>query len=133
MGDATYGTTCDFLICPYAGHQLPDDKDALNYCQSAHRTCVERAFGGIVARWGVFWKPLRTRRSDRQMTIIRAGVALHNLCVEAVVSSRPPSSRQRRGPRQRWGPRQRTAKDKREALTWRLQLAGVRRPPLPEN
>ena len=57
---------------------------------------VERAFGGLVARWGIFWKPLRSRRLDRQVTIIRAGVALHNLCVDAAVAARarpqsPPS------------------------------------------
>ena len=72
----------------------------------------------------------RTTRGDRQVAIILAGAALHNLCVDAAVSARAaaPTPRLRRRP---WRPRDRTAAGKRNELARRLQLAGLRRPPLP--
>ena len=70
------------------------------------------------------------KHNDRQVTLIAAAVALHNLCVEAAVSSRPaaPTPHLRR---RRWLPQHRTAAAKRDELTRRLALAGLRRPPLP--
>jgi len=124
VGDAAYGTNCEYVLCPYKGRAVSLEKDAWNYYQSAHRVSVERAFEQLTTRWGVFWKPLQSRRQDRAILIIRAAAALHNLCVDAEVATPPVHAR-------RWTPRQRTASAKRDALTRRLARARLVRPPLP--
>ena len=93
--------------------------------------CVERAFGALQQRWGVLWKPLRTRLLTRQILIIRAAICLHNLCVDAAVGAVP--SQAAGLPRRKWQPRHRTATAKRAAVARRLQRAGLRRPPLPQH
>ena len=66
------------------------------------------------------------------MIIVRAGVALHNLCVDAAEANRPfVPSRQACLVRPTWAASKRTAKAKRSELTRRLVVAGLRRPPLP--
>jgi hypothetical protein len=126
VGDVAYGSVSD--------RDLPEDKDTYNYFQSAHRTCVERAFGGLVARWGVLWKPLRTSSLERQIAIIGACVRLHNLATDVAEQHRPyVPSRAATVPRRKWRANRRTAAAKRAAVTGRLQRAGLRRPPLPQH
>ena len=119
---------------PFKGRALRTDKDTYNYFQSSHRVCVERSFAGLQQRWGIFWKPLRTRILERQLLIIRAAIALHNLCVDAAEQHRPyVPSQAARVPRRKWQSRHRTATAKRAAVARRLQRAGLRRPPLPQH
>ena len=33
-------------------------EDSFNFYLSRHRTCIERDFGLLVARWGILWRPL---------------------------------------------------------------------------
>ena len=75
---------------------------------------------------------VRTPVLKRQILIIRAAIALHNLCVDAAEQHRPyVPSQAARMPRHKWQSRHRTATAKRAAVARRLQRAGLRRPPLP--
>ena len=95
--------------------------------------CVERSFAGLQQRWGIFWKPLRTNKLERQILIIRAATALHNLCVDAAELHRPfVPSRAATMPRHKWRRQHRTADAKRAVVVARLQRAGLKRPPLPQ-
>jgi hypothetical protein len=78
--DEAYRCT-DQELSPWKGRHLPPDKDAFNYYLSLNRQVVERAFGLLVGRWGIFWRPLR-------FTIRKIGIIvtvcckLHNICVD---------------------------------------------------
>ena len=74
-------------LSPWKGKSLPADKDTFNYYLSLHRQCVERAFGLLVGRWGIFWRPLRFS-PDVNARIITVACKLHNLCVDKFGSSR---------------------------------------------
>ena len=47
------------IVSIWKGKSLSVEKDAFNYYLSLHRQVVERAFGLLVGRWGIFWRPLR--------------------------------------------------------------------------
>jgi hypothetical protein len=57
-GDEAFANR-DQLLVPWSGRGLGLAKDAFNYHLSAMRQTIERAFGLLVARWGVLWRPLR--------------------------------------------------------------------------
>ncbi len=67
-------------LTPFKGRGLSDAQDSFNYHLSLQRQVIERAFGLLVGRWGVFWRPLRVEFSKISLVI---GVAckLHNICV----------------------------------------------------
>ena len=67
-------------LSPFRGKKLTQEQDAFNYYLSVHRQVVERAFGLLVARFGVFWRPLQVS-FDRIPLLISACCRLHNLCV----------------------------------------------------
>ena len=46
-------------MSPWKGQNLSVEKDAFNYYLSLNRQVIERAFGILVQRWGIFWRPLR--------------------------------------------------------------------------
>jgi len=47
------------VLTPWAGKNLPWDKDSFNYWHSSSRTFAEQVFGQIVGRWGISQRPLR--------------------------------------------------------------------------
>ena len=55
--------------------------DAFDFHQSSNRVCIECAFGILVRRWAILWKPLQMR-FDRRAPLIGACIRLHNLCIE---------------------------------------------------
>lgn len=61
-------------------------RDAFNYFLSLHRQVVERAFGILVARWGIFWRALRFSIAGNSLVIVVC-CKLHNLCVDAYGAS----------------------------------------------
>eukprot|EP01040_Poterioochromonas_malhamensis_P015359 gene15359-17178_t len=69
------------ILSPFKGRNLPADKDAFNYFLSLNRQVVERAFGILVARWGIFWRPLRVS-VKRIPLILSVCCKLHNICVD---------------------------------------------------
>jgi DDE superfamily endonuclease len=68
-------------LSPHKGKQLSVEKDAFNYYLSLHRQCIERAFGLLVQRWGIFWRPLRVSMEHRAM-VVRVCCKLHNICID---------------------------------------------------
>lgn len=68
-------------ISPWKGKKLSTEKDTFNYYLSLHRQCVERAFGLLVGRWGIFWRPLRFGL-QRNSQVISVCCKLHNLCTD---------------------------------------------------
>ena len=78
--DEAYTNTTQELS-PYRGRNLDVWKDSFNYHLSLHRQCVERAFGILVQRWGVFWRPLRVAYR-RIPLLIRVACKLHNFCID---------------------------------------------------
>ena len=68
-------------LSPYRGRHLDVWRDSFNYHLSLHRQCVERAFGILVQRWGVFWRPLRVAYYNIPL-IIRVACKLHNFLID---------------------------------------------------
>ena len=80
---------CDQELSPWKGRSLSVEKDAFNYYLSLHRQCIERAFGILVSRWGIFWRPLKVSMEHRAM-VIRVCCKLHNICVDRFGVENPP-------------------------------------------
>ena len=74
-GDDAYGAS-EVMLCPKKG------ADVFNYLQSSQRIHIERAFGILMSRWGILWRPLRCslRRAQR---IIAGCMLLHNICMRS--------------------------------------------------
>jgi hypothetical protein len=69
------------MLVPYRGTGLGMWKDSFNYHLSSMRQFIQRAFGMLMERWGIFWRPLRVGM-DRWASIIMCCAALHNLCID---------------------------------------------------
>ena len=74
-------------LSPWKGRQLSWEKDLFNYYLSLHRQVIERAFGLLVARWGIFWRALRFTQVQVEL-IVTVCCKLHNLCVDSFGSGR---------------------------------------------
>jgi len=71
----------DQEMTPYKGRRLSVEQDTFNYYLSLNRQVIERAFGILVQRWGILWRPLRLNMMNRG-TVIRAVCRLHNICID---------------------------------------------------
>lgn len=70
------------LAVPWPGGGRGDRwRDSYNFHLSSLRIHIEQAFGMLVWRWGVFWRPLRVPFSKRP-ALIRACFRLHNYCCD---------------------------------------------------
>jgi hypothetical protein len=78
MGDDAFACT-DYMLVPYSGHEWWED--SYNYHLSKCRQCVERAFGMLVKRFGIFWRRLITK-FDTWPLIATVAAKLHNVCCE---------------------------------------------------
>ena len=78
-------------LCPYSKHQLTaarrandmerlDSMLVFNNRLSSQRITVERAFGMLLRRWGMFWHDMAYTVADT-ISITTACVRLHNLCI----------------------------------------------------
>lgn len=56
-------------------------KDSFNYHLSAMRQVIERAFGLLTQRWGIFWRPLRVSMSKWGL-VCTVAAKLHNFCID---------------------------------------------------
>jgi len=74
-------------MSPWKGRNLSVEKDAFNYYLSLCRQVIERAFGILVQRWGIFWRPLRLSMNHRGV-VIRTACKLHNICIDDFGSCR---------------------------------------------
>eukprot|EP00732_Lithocolla_globosa_P002198 Lithocolla_globosa_v1_NODE_1377_length_2621_cov_9.489478.p1 type:complete len:410 gc:universal NODE_1377_length_2621_cov_9.489478:1368-139(-) len=80
VGDDAY-SCCNSLVTPWPGKNLPLYKDAYNFWTSSSRTCSEQAFGILVARWGILWKPLSCDY-HKVPKVVMCLLKLHNLCID---------------------------------------------------
>jgi hypothetical protein len=80
VGDEAFSNTQQFLV-PWSGTGLGDWKDSFNYHLSSMRQCIERAFGLLTKRWGVFWRALQCQFS-KWSTVAMVCAKLHNFCVD---------------------------------------------------
>jgi DDE superfamily endonuclease len=84
-GDAAY-TCTDYMLTPFSKTMLlvsgfQTSRDAYNFYQSCHRVHIEQAFGMLVNRFGIFWRPI-VFDLPRCGVIVGAAMRLHNWCVE---------------------------------------------------
>ena len=54
---------------------------AFNNVLSSQRITIERAFGILVRRWGILWRPI-AYSLNRVGKIVRVCPMLHNICVD---------------------------------------------------
>ena len=72
----------EFLIIPYTDLQADTrEKRAFNYVLRSLRACIERAWGVLVGRFRVFQGGIASGDAEFVQASIKAGMALHNLCV----------------------------------------------------
>ena len=81
LGDEAY-VASNWMLVPYSGQQLPPDKDCTNYYISLDRQTIERAFGTMVARFGILHRPL-TCKTKRVPKLMGAIARMHNPTVKS--------------------------------------------------
>mmetsp|Transcript_24738 Transcript_24738/g.79898 ORF Transcript_24738/g.79898 Transcript_24738/m.79898 type:complete len:373 (+) Transcript_24738:535-1653(+) len=77
-GDSAFSLSPSMVV-PSSGTQFFDD--AFDFVQSSEGMPIECAFGILVRRWGMFWRPLAVR-FDRLAPLIGAAIRLHNFCID---------------------------------------------------
>mmetsp|Transcript_52723 Transcript_52723/g.115004 ORF Transcript_52723/g.115004 Transcript_52723/m.115004 type:complete len:327 (-) Transcript_52723:95-1075(-) len=80
-GDAAFSLS-NSLLTPSGGDPA---LDAYDFEQSSNRMPIECAFGILVRRFGVFWRPLAVR-FDRRAKLVGACMRLHNFCIDRNIS-----------------------------------------------
>lgn len=79
IGDEAYSCT-DQVLSPYPGRGLGRWKDSFNFWLSHSRQCIERAFGMLTQRFGIFWRKFQFS-FDRWSLVIVVTAKLHNFCL----------------------------------------------------
>lgn len=80
IGDEAFSCSNQFLV-PWGGVGIGRSKDSFNYHLSVRRQVIERAFGILTKRWGIFWRPIFAAY-DKWSLIATAAAKLHNLCID---------------------------------------------------
>jgi hypothetical protein len=93
--DEAYSSCGGMHLSPFSIHQLRKAKSsdidkyykmlAFNHVLSSQRITIERAFGILVARWGILWRPIQFKLW-KVATIVKVCAMLHNVCVSRWVS-----------------------------------------------
>jgi hypothetical protein len=84
IGDEAFPCT-DQMLSPWPGRGIGRWKDSFNYWLSHSRQCIERAFGMLVKRWGIFWCKFLFS-FDRWSLVIITCMKLHNVCIDRDVT-----------------------------------------------
>jgi hypothetical protein len=80
IGDEGFVNTNQCLT-PHPGKNLPIYDDAFNFHLSRMRQNVERAFGLLVRKWGIFWRALCVAH-NRWALVLTVAAKLHNFCID---------------------------------------------------
>lgn len=77
-------------LCPFSKHQLRTERSrdpqlyskmkAFNNSLSSQRITIERAFGMLVRKWGIFWRPIAYGLVTIAL-IVKVCAKLHNFCI----------------------------------------------------
>ena len=96
--DEAYGSIGGMHLTPYTLSQLKYAKRtdideyfkmvAFNNVLSSQRITIERAFGILIRRWGILWRPI-TYSLEKVPKIIRVCGMLHNICIDRWVIENP--------------------------------------------
>lgn len=81
IGDEAFGCT-EQLLTPFGGTGLDIYSDSFNFQLSSMRQCIERAFGILTRRFGIFWKPFEFRIT-KWSQVVHVCCKLHNFCIAA--------------------------------------------------
>jgi hypothetical protein len=79
-GDEAY-VCAEGLLTPHSGRNISVAKDCFNYWHSSARIFIEQAFGILVSRWGILWRPLHTSVSNSTLIIVSLA-KLHNFIID---------------------------------------------------
>jgi len=93
LGDAAY-KSIPHVLTPFEGEQT-SEQAAFSFYHSQLRMAIECAFGILVKRWGVLWRPLVSSLKSNIETVMCCMV-LHNICTLAradIEDIRPPAGR----------------------------------------
>ena len=66
-----------WLMCPYPGRNISEERSIFNYRLSRARGVIENCFGILVARWRIFWSPIQASVKT-VVQITQATVCLHS-------------------------------------------------------
>ena len=66
-----------WLMRPYPGHSLDEERRVYNYRHSRARRTIENAFGILSARWRIFHKPIKASTTNVERYVL-ACMTLHN-------------------------------------------------------
>lgn len=80
IGDEAFSNT-DQILSPWSGSGLGAWRDSFNYWLSHSRQCIERAFGMLCRRFGIFWRKCSFSQ-PRWSLVIMVCMKLHNLCLD---------------------------------------------------
>ena len=61
---------------------------AFNHILSSQRITIERAFGILIRRWGILWRPI-AYSLNKVAKIVRVCAMLHNVCVDRWLRKNP--------------------------------------------
>lgn len=96
--DEAYSSCGGMHLTPFSLHQLRRAKRnnlplyhkmlAFNNVLSSQRITIERAFGILVRRWGILWRPI-SYSLRRVAKIARVCAILHNVCVDRWILNNP--------------------------------------------
>lgn len=81
IGDEAFSCN-NQMQSPWPGRGIGRWKDSFNYHLSSSRQCVERAFGMLVKRWGIFQRRIIVDY-ERWPLIALVCAKLHNICCDA--------------------------------------------------
>jgi hypothetical protein len=81
-GDEAYNCS-DSLLTPWPSSVAKTDvaKDAFNFYQSSLRIHIEQAFGQLVRRFGILWKPIQFSIHS-VLAIVHACMCIHNFIID---------------------------------------------------
>lgn len=80
IGDEAFTNDQQFLS-PWPGRGIGKYKDSFNYWLSHSRQVIERAFGMLTKRWGIFWRKFLFS-FERWALVVQVCMKLHNYCIE---------------------------------------------------
>lgn len=80
VGDAAF-TSSPSMVVPYGKASNTN----FDFVQSSNRMAIECAFGVLIRRWGILWRPLEVA-FDRRAALVGCCMRLHNFCIDQRIS-----------------------------------------------